>query len=122
MAWSQGLKALCCAIVAVTLMIVLSIVMVIGKSSPISVQGSDAHIQEVNQVKSSLLEINNRVNLSGVGLGAVLLLVVLIILARAVHHMIVKRPGKVVKRATKAEFESKVEKMEEVLKAKGYLS
>ena len=62
MAWSTGLKALCCAIVAVTLIIVLSVVMVIGKGSSVSVQGSDAHIQEISQVKLSLLEINNRVN------------------------------------------------------------
>ena len=122
MAWSKGLKALCCAIVAVTLIIVLSVVMVIGKGSSVSVQGSDAHIQEISQVKSLLLEINNRVSFSGVGLGAVLLLVVLIILARAAHHRMVKRPGKVIKRATKADFESRVVKMEEVLKAKGYLS
>ena len=79
----------------------LCVVLIFGKSSPISVTGNEAHVQEVNQVKTSVMEINNRVNFSGLGLGAVLLLVILVIMARALHHMVVKRPGKALKRAKK---------------------
>ena len=37
------------------------------KSSPISVTGDAAHVKEVNQVKNSLIEINNHVNFSDIG-------------------------------------------------------
>ena len=122
MALSKGLRFLCCAIVAVTLLAILCVVLIFGKSSPISVTGDEAHVQEVNQVKTPLIEINNRVNFSSLGLGAVLLLVFFIIMARALHHMVVKRHGKVVKREKKIDFENRVEKLEEFLKARGYLS
>ena len=122
MACSTGLKVgLCCSIIGVTLIIMLSVLMVVGKSSPISVQGSDAHIQEIRQVQSSLIAIDNRVNFSGIGLGSVLILIVLVIVARASHHMAIKRPGKIVKRAARAEFEAKFVKVEDSMRAKGYL-
>ena len=79
-------------------------------------------MKEVNQVKTSLMEINNRVNFSGLGLGSVLLLVILVIISRALHHFRVKRPGKVLKRARKIEFEARIHKLEEILKARGYFS
>ena len=97
MALSKGVRFLCCAIVAVTLVVIVCVVLIFGKSSPLSVTGNEAHVQEVNQVKTSLMEINNRVNFSCLGLGAVLLLIILIIMARALHHMVVKQPEKVVK-------------------------
>ena len=100
----------------------LCVVLIFGKSSPISVTGNEAHVQEVNQVKTSVMEINNRVNFSGLGLGAVLLLVILVIMARALHHMVVIRPGKAVKRAKKIDFEARMDKLEETLKARGHFS
>ena len=117
MAWSNKMKAIGCSIVAVTIIIILSVVMVIGKTSSVSVQGPGAHVQEISEVKSALVEINNRVNFSG----SVLILVVLIIVARATHHMAIKKTSKVLKRASKAEFELRVVKMKEILKSKGYL-
>ena len=50
-----------------------------------------------------------------------LILIVLVILARATHHMVIKKPGKIVKRAAKAEFEARFVKMEDIMRAKGYL-
>ena len=122
MACSAGLKvALCCSIIGVTLIIILSVLMVVGQSSPISVEGSDAHIQEIRQVQNSLIAIDNRVNFSGIGLGSVLVLIVLVIIARFSHHMAIKRPGKVVKRAAKAQLEARLVSLEDIMKAKGYL-
>ena len=106
----------------VAIVAVMCVVLIFGKSSPISVTCNPAHVQEVNQVKTSLIEINNRVNFSGLCLGAVLLLVILIIMARALHYMVVKRPGKVLKRAKKIEFEERMDKLEEILIARGFLS
>ena len=119
MACSAGLKvALCCSIIGVTLIIILSVLMVVGQSSPISVEGSDAHIQEIRQVQNSLIAIDNRVNFSGIGLEV---LIVLVIIARFSHHMAIKRPGKVVKRAAKAQLEARLVSLEDIMKAKGYL-
>ena len=69
MACSTGVKAaLCCSILGATLVIILSVVIVIGQQTPISVHGSNAHIQEIRQIQSSLIAMDNRVNFSGIGL------------------------------------------------------
>ena len=122
MACSTGVKAaLCCSIVGVTLVIILSVLMVIGQQTPISVHGSNAHLQEIRQVQSSLIAMDNRVNFSGIGLGSVLLLIILVIIARAGHHMAIKRPGKAVKRAIKAQVEARLVSLEDIMKARGFL-
>ena len=51
-----------------------------------------------------------------------MLLVILVIISRALHHFMVKRPGKVLKRARKVEFEARMDKLEEILKARRYFS
>ena len=79
-------------------------------------------MKEVNQVKNSLMEINNRVNFSGLGLGSVLSLVILVIISRAIHHFMVKRPGKVLKCVRRNEFEARIDKLEAILKAMEYFS
>ena len=51
------------------LLIVVCVILVLGKAAPISVTGDAADIKEVNEVKNSLLEVNNRINFSCVGHG-----------------------------------------------------
>ena len=119
---SKSAKCICDAIGMIMLLIVVCVILVLGNAAPISVTGDAAHIKEVNQVKNSLMEVNNRINFSGVGLGSVLLLVILVILARATHHFVVKKPGKIVKRERRNQFEARMECVEGALKERGYLS
>ena len=56
------------------------------------------------------------------GLGSVLLLVILVIVSRATHHFMVKRPGKIMKCEKRNQFEARMEKVEATLKAREYLS
>ena len=58
-------------------LIAVCVILVLGKAAPIIVTGNTAHIKEVNEVKNSLLEVNNRINFSGIVIGSVLLLVML---------------------------------------------
>ena len=44
------------------------------------------------------------------------------IISRALYHFMVKRPEKVLKRARKIEFEARIDKLEEILKAREYFS
>ena len=48
MACSTGIKAaVCCSLLGPILVVILSIVIVVGQQTPISVHGSNAHIQEI---------------------------------------------------------------------------
>ena len=91
-------RCICAATGLVVLVIVICVFAVMGSAAPISVTGSDAHIQEINEVKNSLFEVNNRINISGIGIGSVLLLIVLVIMGRASHHVFVKKPNRITKR------------------------
>ena len=55
---------------------IIIVVTILGRAAPISVTGSVAHIKEVNEVNNSLLEVNNRINFSGIGIVSVLLLII----------------------------------------------
>ena len=79
--WSRKkcTRCICAATGLVVLVIVICVFTVVGSLAPISVTGSEAHIQEINEVKNSLFEVNNRINISGIGL----LLIVLVIMGRA---------------------------------------
>ena len=68
-------KCICAATGIGMLIIVICLITVMGRAAPISVTGSDAHIKEINKVNNSLFEVNNRINISGVGIGSVLLLI-----------------------------------------------
>ena len=88
---------------------------------PIQINGSNAHVRQISEVRNSLIELDNRVNVSGVSLGVIVLLIVLLILARVTHHVGVKRPGKARKKVMNACKEERLLKVENILKAKGYM-
>ena len=115
-------RCICAATGLVKLIIVICVVAVMGRAAPISVTGSDAHIQEINKVKNSLFEVNNRINISGLGIGSALLLIILVIMGRASHHVFVKKPNRVTKREKRNQTEERITRLEGVLKERGYLS
>ena len=65
--------------------------------------------------------MDNRVNFSGIGIGSVLVLIILVLSARAGHHFAVKKPGKARKRIIKAQIETRLVNLEELMKARGFL-
>ena len=79
---------------------------VVGSPAPISVTGSEAHIQEINEVKNSQFEVNNRINISDIGIGSMLLVVVLVIMGRASHH--IRKRLSIVREAARRRSESYV--------------
>ena len=122
MACSTGIKAaVCCSILGAILVIILSIVIVVGHQAPIAVNGANAHIQEITEVRSSLIAMDNRVHFSGIGISSILVLIIVILSARAGHHCIIKKPGKMRKRIIKAQTETRLINLEELMKARGYM-
>ena len=122
MACSTGVKAtICCSVLAAIIVTILSVVIVAGHQAPIAIKGANAHVQQITEVRNSLIEMDSRINFSGVGLGCVLLLIIVLMSARAGHHCIVKKPGKVQKRVVKAQTEARIIKIEGLLTAKGYM-
>ena len=123
MACSAGVKAaICCALIGAIIVIISVIsVMVARHQAPIEIKGAYAHIQQITEVRNSLIELDNRTNFSGIGLGCVLVLIILLMSARASHHCIVKKPSKARKREVSAQREARLIKIEGLLKAKGYM-
>ena len=61
--------------------------------APITVTGpGNGQIQNIKMVSNSIFNINSRINAADGGIGSVLALVVLILIARAAQHIFVKRP------------------------------
>ena len=98
------------------LIIVICVSTVMGSAAPISVTGSDAHIKEINKVKNSLFEVDNRINISGIGIGSVLLLIVLVIMGRSSHHVFVKKPNRITNREKRNQTEERITHLERILK------
>ena len=98
------------------IIIVICVIMVMGKAAPFSVRGSAAHIKEVNEVKNLLLEVNIKINFSGIGIGSVLLLIILVIMERVTHHVVVKNPNKVAKREKRSQIKGLIEHLEGIMK------
>ena len=93
MMWSKKMctRCLCAATGLVVMISVICIYAVVGSPVPISVTGSQAYIKEISEVKNSLFEVNNRINISGIGIGSVLLVVFLVMMGIATHHIFVKK-------------------------------
>ena len=100
---------------------VLSIV-VARHQDPITINGANAHVKQISDVRNSLIQLDNRVNISGVSLGCIVILIMLLLSARAGHHVLVKRPSKALKRVVHAQREDRLIKIEGLLKAKGYMT
>ena len=120
-----GLKtkgAICCAIIGLCIIAisVLSVV-VATHQAPIEINGKNAHVKQISEVRNSLIQLDNRVNISGVSLGCIVLRIVLLIMARVCHHVSVKWPNKARKRVVNAEKEDRLLRVEALLKARGYM-
>ena len=101
---------------------VVCVFAVVGSPPPINVTGGEAHIKEMSEVKNSLFEMNNIVNFVGTGIGSVLLMVVLIIIRRATHHVFVKRPNRILKHDRNSQTDERIVRLENILKERGYLA
>ena len=114
--------SICCAVISLCIIAisVLSVV-VATHQAPIQINGKNAHVKQISEVRNSLIQLDNRVNISGVSLGCIVLLIVLLILARVCHHVSVKRPGKARKRLVNADKEERLVRVETLLKARGYM-
>ena len=114
--------AICCSVIGLCIIAisVLSVV-VATHQAPIEINGKNAHVKQISEVRNSLIQLDNRVNISGISLGCIVLLIVLLIMARAGHHVSVKRPGKARKRVMNAEKENRLVRIESLLKARGYM-
>ena len=73
-------------------------------------------------MKNSLFEVNNRINNSGIGIGSVLLVVVLVMMGRATHHIFVKKPNRILKLKKSSQTEERIKRLEDILKERGYLA
>ena len=73
-------------------------------------------------VSNSLFEVNNRINISGIGIGSVLLVVVLVIMGRASHHIFVKKTNMIIKRERSSQTEERITLLGGLLKERGYLA
>ena len=62
-----------------------------------------------------MFEINNRINAAGGGIESVLIVVVLILMARAIHHVFVKKPRRIVKRETNKQTNERIIRIENAL-------
>ena len=78
-------------------------------------------MKQITEVRNSLIALDNRVNVSGISLGVIVVLIILLILARVTHHVGVKRPGKARKKILNEYKEERLLKVENILKAKGYM-
>ena len=122
---------LCVSMGLAVLVAIVCVFAVMGSPSLISVTGGEAQIREMKSVKNSLFAMNNRVNFAGGGIGSVLIVIMIIIMARAAHHTFVKRPRRIVKRERNSQtIECKVVntlptadvRLENVLQSRGYHS
>ena len=123
MACSAKVKtAICCALIGAFIVIISVLSVVVARhQAPIEIKGANAHVQQITEVRNSLIQLDNRINISGVGLGCVLVLIILLMSARASHHCIVKKPSKARKREISAQRKDRLLKIEGLLKAKGYM-
>ena len=114
--------SICCTAITLRLIIISVLSVIVAKhQAPIQVNGSNAYVRQISEVRNSLIQLDNRVNVSGVSLGVIVLLIVLLILARVTHHVGVKRPGKARKKVLNECKEERLLKVENILKAKGYM-
>ena len=119
---SQTKGSIICAAITLCLIIISVLSVIVAKhQSPIQITGDGAHVKQISEVRNSLISLDNRVNVSGISLGVIVLLVIIIIFARVTHHIGVKRPGKARKRVLNDYKEARLVKVENVLKAKGYM-
>ena len=112
-------RRLCAATGFVVMTSVICVFAVVGSPAPISVTGSQAPIKEISEVKKSLFEVNNRINISGIGIGSVLLVVVLVMMGSAPHHIFVKKPNRILKRERSNQTEERIKGLEDILKERG---
>ena len=76
---------------------------------PITVTGpGNTHIQEIKNVRNSIFDINSRINAANGDLGSILALVVLILMARAAHHIFIKRPIGLIKRENRRQTDDRI--------------
>ena len=124
MMWSKKMctRCLCAARGLVVMISVICVFAVVGSPAPISVTGSQAPIKEISEVKKSLFEVNNRINISGIGIGSVLLVVVLVMMGRATHHIFVKKPNRILKCERSKSDGRANQALEDILKERGYLA
>ena len=114
--------SICCTVITLCLIIISVLSVIVAKhQAPIQINGKNAHVRQISEVRNSLIQLDNRVNISGVSLGVIVLLIVLLILARVCHHMGVKRPGKARKKLMNESKEERLVNIENLLKAKGYM-
>ena len=120
---AKAKTAICCSLIGVCVVIISVLSIVVARHQyPIEINGANTHVKQISDVRNSLIQLDNRVNISGVSLGCIVLLIILLLSARAGHHVIVKRPSKARKREINAQREDRLVKIEGLLKAKGYMA
>ena len=120
---AKAKAALCCTLIGVCIVIITVLSIVVARhQDPITINGANAHVKQISDVRNSLIQLDNRVNISGVSLGCIVILIILLLSARAGHHVLVKRPSKALKRVVHAQREDRLIKIEGLLKAKGYMT
>ena len=67
-----------------------------------------------------MFEVNNRIIISGVGIGSVLLLIILLIMGIITHHVFVKKPNRVIKRENRSQIEGRIIGLEGIMRERGY--
>ena len=120
---AKAKAALCCAVIGVFIVVITVLSIVVARhQDPITITGANAHVKQISDVRNSLIQLDNRVNISGLSLGCIVILIMLLLSARAGHHVLVKRPSKALKRVVNAQREDRIIKIEGLLKAKGYMT
>ena len=115
--------AICCSVIGLCIIAISVLSIIVAKhQAPIEINGANAHVKQISDVRNSLIQLDNRVNISGLSLGCIVILIILLIMARAGHHVIVKRPSKARKREMNAEKEDRLARIEALLKARGYMA
>ena len=119
---TQAKGSIICAAITLCLIIISVLSVIVSKHQPpIQVTGDGAHVKQISEVRNSLISLDNRVNVSGISLGVIVVMIVIIILARVTHHIGVKRPSKERKRVLNECKEARLVKVEDILKARGYM-
>ena len=66
--------------------------------------------------------VGHRINISGIGIGSVLLVVVLVIMGRASHHIFVNKPNRIIKRERSSQTEERIKSLEGILRERDNLA